>query len=92
MDKETVVHVANIARLNLTSEEIEKFAEELSVIENTFSELKSVDTENIKPTFQPVEIKNVLRDDMEEESLSEKDVFANTEHKENGYFKGPRIV
>ena len=92
MDKETVKHVANLARLKLSEEEIEKFAIELSVVEDSFSEIKKIDTEKVNPTFQPVEIKNVLREDKEKESLSEEEVFDNTEHKEDGYFKGPRIV
>ncbi len=92
MDAETVKHVAKLARLNLSEEELKKFARELSTVEEEFSKIKEVDTDKVDPSFQPLEMKNVFREDAEEEPLSQEEALSNTEHKENGYFKGPRIV
>lgn len=92
IDKKIVEHVAKIARLSLSEEEKEKFAKELSAVVDNFAKIKEADTEGVEPTFQPVPIANVVRNDSEEKCLSQAEALANAEHKENGYFKGPRIV
>ncbi|MBU4154397.1 MAG: Asp-tRNA(Asn)/Glu-tRNA(Gln) amidotransferase subunit GatC [Proteobacteria bacterium] len=92
IDKKTVEHVAKIARLSLSEDEKEKFAKELSAVVDSFAKIKEADTEGVEPTFQPVPISNVMRDDSEEKCLSQEEALANAEHKESGYFKGPRIV
>lgn len=92
IDKKTVEHIAELARLNLTEDEEEKFAKELSKILEAFSEIKQANTGNIKPSFQPIEVKNVLREDKPEESLSQEDALANAEQKEDKLFKGPKAV
>lgn len=92
IDEKTVEHVAKIARLNLTEAEKERFTKELSDVIENFAKIREANTESVEPTFQPVPLSNVLREDTEKDSLSQEEVLANAEHKENGYFKGPRIV
>jgi aspartyl-tRNA(Asn)/glutamyl-tRNA(Gln) amidotransferase subunit C len=92
IDKETVKHVAKASRINLSDEEIEKFAKELDEVLGSFALLNEVDTSNTVPSFQPNEIKNVVRDDVAEESLSQDDALSNAEQKEEKFFKGPRSV
>ena len=46
----------------------------------------------MKPTFQPVDVKNVMRQDVVEPSLSQKEALANAKQKEQGHFKGPKVV
>jgi len=92
IDKETVKHVATLARLNLTEEELEKFAKDFEGILEAFSSLDEVDTKDVKPSFHPIEMKNVMREDEKEESLTQEEALANSEHKEDGMFKGPRAV
>jgi len=92
IDKETVKHVATLARLNLTDEELERFAKDFEGILEAFSSLDEVDTKNVEPSFHPIEMKNVMRDDEKEECLTQEEALANTEQKENGLFKGPRAV
>ena len=92
VDKELIKHVAETARLKLTDKEIEKFLPQLKEALEYFSKLNEVKTDNVKPSFQPVEIKNVLREDKEEKCLSQEDALSLTEHKKDGYFKGPRAV
>jgi len=45
-----------------------------------------------EPSFQPLDIKDILRDDTDEEPLTQKKSLSNTKHKEKGFFKGPRVV
>jgi aspartyl-tRNA(Asn)/glutamyl-tRNA(Gln) amidotransferase subunit C len=92
INKELIQHVADVARLKLTDKEIEKFSVELKEVIEAFSKLDEVDTEDIEPSLQPVELKNMLREDKEEKCLSQEDALSLTEHKKDGYFKGPRAV
>lgn len=92
VDKELIEHVAELARLRLSDKEVKQFVKELKEVLDAFSTIDKCSTKGIKPSFQPVEIKDMTRDDLVEPSLSQKDALANTEHKKEGYFKGPRAV
>ena len=92
IDRELIEHVAEIARLKLTGKEIEKFSKELKDIIDVFSKIDKVDTKNIETSLQPVELKNMLRDDKKEKTFSQEEALSLTEHKKDGYFKGPRAV
>ena len=92
ISKEMIEHVAEVARLKLTDREIEKFSKELREIIDVFSRIDKVDTKNIKPSLQPVELKNMVRDDEEEKSFAQEEALGLTEHKKDGYFKGPKAV
>lgn len=90
IEEETLKHVAKIARLNLSEDEVKKFKEQLSQVLEAFKKIDEVDVSNLEPSFHPIEIKNVMREDKAEKW--EWDPFENTTHKEGKYFKGPRIV
>lgn len=92
VDRKLLEHVAEVARLKLNDEEIKKFLPQLEEALEFFSKLKEIDTTNVKPSFQPVELKNAMREDQEEKCLSQDDALSLTEHKKDGYFKGPRAV
>ena len=90
--KELIEHVAEVARLKLTDKEIEKFSKELKEIIGVFSNIDKVDTKNIEASLQPVELKNMTREDKEEKTFSQEEALSLSEHKKDGYFKGPRAV
>ena len=92
VDRKFLEHVAEVARVKLNDEEIKKFLPQLKEILEFFSQLKDINTDNVKPSFQPVELKNIMREDKEEQCLSQDDALSLTEHKKDGYFKGPRAV
>ena len=92
VDRKLLEHVAELARLRLTEEEIKKFLPQLKESLEFFSKLKEIKTDNVKPSFQPVEIKNAMREDVKENCLSQDGALSLTYHKKNGYFKGPRAV
>jgi aspartyl-tRNA(Asn)/glutamyl-tRNA(Gln) amidotransferase subunit C len=91
-DKETVKKVAEIARITISEEEVKEFSKDMESILDAFKDLQKIDTTNVKPTFQPLETKNVMRDDEIEASLDQMDALKNAKQKEKGYFKGPRAV
>ncbi len=92
VDENTVKKVAFLARLKLSDEEIRKYAEDLKSILESFHTLQQVNVDDVDPSFQPVPIKNVTRDDEERESIPQEVALSNTSNREDGYFKGPKII
>lgn len=88
---EKVKDVAENARINLEDEEAEQFAEEFEKILEVFDSLDEVDTEDVEPAFQPIEVDPETREDEKEECLDKEEVFANTDNEEDGFFKGPSV-
>ncbi len=91
-NEELIRKIAANARLNLTEEEVKKFLPQLKEIMEFFSTIDEVDVKDEKSSFQPVSLRNALREDEVKESLSQEMALANTKHKKEGYFKGPKIV
>jgi aspartyl-tRNA(Asn)/glutamyl-tRNA(Gln) amidotransferase subunit C len=92
ISRETVKKVAALARLKLTEHETDRFSRDLESILDAFRDLEKVDTKWIKPSFQPIETKNVLREDRIEGSLTQEEALANTQNKERGFFRGPKVA
>lgn len=90
IDEKTVRRVAQNARLD--ADEALKFSKDLNAILEAFSKLKEVDTEGIEPVFQPIELKNAMREDTVKPGLTQEEALANAEQKQNGFFKGPRAI
>lgn len=92
IDKKLIQKVAKNARLNLTSSEIKEILPELKEILNNFEKIKSAPTSKIKPSFQPIEIKNITRQDKTQKPLTQQQALKNSKHKQDGYFKGPKAI
>ncbi len=92
VDDALIKRVAANARLNLSGNEIREFIPQFKEIIDYFSKLDEVDTKNTKPSFQPVEVKNALREDKPKPSLTQEEALKNAQNKKDGYFKGPRAV
>ena len=92
INKELIEHVAEVARLKLTDKEKEKFSKELNEIIEVFSTIDKVDTKNAETSLQPVELKNMLREDKEEKSFTQEEALRLTDSKQDGYFKCTKTV
>jgi len=90
VSEEIIRKVARVSRLELTEQEIKEFTEQIDDILEAFKKLEKVDTQNVEPSFQPLEIKNVWREDEVHEWNW--NPLGNTANKEDNYFKGPRSV
>ncbi len=90
--KQDVEHVALLSRLELSEEEKEKYAQELSQIFNYVEQLGELDVSGVPPTAHALPMKNVFREDENRPSLSNKEALANAPEKEDGCFKVPQIV
>ena len=84
--------MAENARLRLSETEVNEFIPQLKEVLENFSKLDELDTKNTKPSFQPVEMKNNVREDKIGKCLSQQDALKNSPNKKDGYFKGPRAV
>jgi len=92
IDKKTVEKVAHLARLEVSEEEKELFATQLSDILDHADKLNELDTEDVEPTAHALPIKNVFRKDEVQESLPQEDVLKNAPDADQGMFKVPQIV
>ena len=88
---EEVYHTAELAKIEISEKEAEKFRKEFESILEYFDILDEVE-ENVEPTFQVLPLKNVFREDEPGECLTQDEALKNATHKEEGYFKGPRVV
>ncbi len=90
--RETVEHVARVARLELTEKEVKEMEKDLNNILSAFRELDKADVKGIEPSFHPLPVQDVFREDVPEKCFTPEEALGNTEHKERGFFKGPKAV
>lgn len=88
---EDVKHIAWLARLELSEEEIEKFTKQLGQILEHAGKIKEVETKDIKPTAHPQPLKNVFREDVARESISLEKALKNAPQRESEAFTVPKI-
>ena len=84
---EEVRHIARLARLALTDEEVERYREQLSGILDHFEVLNDIDTSDVPPTAQSLQQSNVTRPDALRPSLPTEAVLANAPRTEDGYLR-----
>jgi aspartyl-tRNA(Asn)/glutamyl-tRNA(Gln) amidotransferase subunit C len=90
---ETLVrHVAHLARLKLTSEEISRFGEQLGTVLEYMDKLGEVDITGVEPTAHPLPACNVFRLDRPSETLGVEKVLANAPQREGDYFRVPKVL
>jgi aspartyl-tRNA(Asn)/glutamyl-tRNA(Gln) amidotransferase subunit C len=87
-----VAHLARLARLALSEEELDHFAAQLEVIIGAVARVAEVAADDIPPTSHSVPLTNVLRDDEILPCLSRADVLAEAPAAEDGRFRVPRIL
>jgi aspartyl-tRNA(Asn)/glutamyl-tRNA(Gln) amidotransferase subunit C len=92
INKELLAKIATNARLELSEEEVQEFLPQLQEVLDLFSSLDELDTINVKPSFQPIEVTNILREDVVQECLPIKEVFLGVKNKQENYFKGPKAI
>ena len=91
LSRDEVRHVAMLARLGLEPGDEEFYAEQLSGILAHIDRLQQLDTDDIPPTAQVVEVTNTLREDVPRPGLSQADALANAPVAVNGFFRVPSI-
>lgn len=89
ISKEEVKHVAHLARLAVTEDEVDKFTQQLDAIITYFEELNELDTTDIEPTSHVLNMKNVLREDVQKLGLPVEEVLKNAPDQKDGQFRVP---
>ena len=84
---EEVAHIARLARVGLSQDEMSRFQDQLSQILDYFQRLQEVDTENVPPTAHTLAMHNVMRDDEPRPSFDKDDILANAPEREGDLFR-----
>jgi len=87
-----VEHVARLARLGLTDEEIDRMQDQLNRILEAIGRLQSVDTSAVGPTAQVIALENVMRDDETLPGLSRDSALANAPLREGDHLRVPVVL
>ena len=87
LTREEVLHIAQLAHLGLSEDDVPKFQEQLSEILDHFEALRALDTEGVPPTSHPLSLESVMREDEVAPSLPVEDVLANAPNSEDGLFR-----
>ncbi|MCH7836711.1 MAG: Asp-tRNA(Asn)/Glu-tRNA(Gln) amidotransferase subunit GatC [Chloroflexi bacterium] len=89
---EEVRHIARLARVGLSDDEMPRLQSQLSKILDYFRRLQEVDTENVPPTAQTLAMHNVMRDDEPQPSMDKEEVLANAPQREDDHFRVRAIL
>ena len=89
ISKDDVVHVARLARLELTDEELDRFAGQLDAILEAVGKVSELDLSGVEPTLHPLELSNVWAEDEPKPSLPVEDALANAPQVEDDAFRVP---
>jgi aspartyl-tRNA(Asn)/glutamyl-tRNA(Gln) amidotransferase subunit C len=89
ISRDEVLHVARLARLALTEDELERLTGELGKILEAVGVVSELDLANVQPTSHPLDLVNVWEEDSPRESLPIEDVLSNAPETEDGLFKVP---
>jgi aspartyl-tRNA(Asn)/glutamyl-tRNA(Gln) amidotransferase subunit C len=87
LSREEVLHIAALAKVGVTDEDVENFREQLSNILENFEALQKLDTTGIPPTAQSVALQNIIMCDEVRLSLPTEEVLANAPQREEDFFK-----
>ncbi len=92
ISRSDVEHVARLARLGLTNDEIERLVPQLSRILKAVGKLSEVDTSSVGPTAQVIVLENVMRDDLVTASMSREAALAEAPLREGGLLRVPVVL
>jgi aspartyl-tRNA(Asn)/glutamyl-tRNA(Gln) amidotransferase subunit C len=92
LSREEVQHIAELARLALSDEELALYQEQLSAILEHFERLQELDTEAIPPTATVLPLRSVMRADEPQSPFSRESILANAPAAEDGCFKVPGVL
>lgn len=90
--RETVLHVAELARLEFKEDELDKFREQLENILGYIENLNKLDTSGVEPTYHVLEISTPLRKDLVEPWLSVDQALENCPDRDNDFIAVPKVI
>src|SRR5438045_375237 len=92
ISRDDVAHVARLARLELTADELELFTSQLAAVLDHAADVEALDVADVPPTMHPYPLRNVLRHDEVRPGVDRDEVLAQAPAAEGGRFKVPPIL
>lgn len=92
LSEDDIRKVAELARLNLSDQEVAELRPQLSKLIDYVAVLEEVDTEDVEPMVHAIEQTNVFRDDVRRDPLPREDALANAPKTDGKYFLVPQII
>jgi len=89
ISRDEVLHVARLARLELSEEEVARFQEQLAEILDAVGKVRELDLADVPPTSHPLAVVNVMAEDEPHTSLSVEDALANAPDSDDNMFRVP---
>ncbi len=87
LDRDVVLHIAKLARVELSEQDVETFSTQLSEIITHFDVLNAVDTDGVEPTAHTLPLRNIMADDVSRPSMPQDEVVALAPNTEDGYLR-----
>jgi len=92
LTREQVAHIAELARLSLTDQEVALYQEQLSAVLEYAERLQGLDTEAIPPTATVLPVRNVMRADESRPAMAREDILANAPETQDGCFRVQAVL
>jgi len=92
LTREDALHVAKLARLTLSDEELDRFTPQLDAILDQVAALQKLDLDNVTPMSHPLPLTNVLRPDVVRPSLQPGDFLSSAPASEDDMFRVPPVL
>ena len=92
IDIKTVDEVAHLARLEFNAEAKEEILNDMNRMLSFVDKLSELNTENVEPLIYMTDEKNILREDVPEITLTQKEALKNAPKKDSDYFKAPKVI
>ena len=89
ISRDEVLHVARLARLDLSEDEVARFQEQLSAILDAVGKVSELDLGGVEPTAHPLDLVNVWAEDAPRPSLTVEEALANAPDREGAFFRVP---
>jgi len=92
IDKATVDHIANLARLEFENEAKDEMVKDMNNIVAFVEKLNELDTTGVEPLIYMTDELNVLREDEVKQDITQKEALSNAPKKDSDYFKVPKVI
>lgn len=92
LTREEVAHLARLAHIQMTEEELDRMSGELAVIVDSIASVSAVASADVPATSHPIPLTNVFREDVPEGMLTQEQALAMAPDSEDGQFKVPAIL
>ena len=89
ISRDDVLHVARLARLDLSEEEVDRFGEQLNAILDAVGKVSQLDLTDVEPTAHPLDLVNVWAEDEPEPCLPVEEALANAPARDGNFFRVP---